>query len=127
VPNCKSFLFTEAERKHVRRRTRFQQHRDVSCHQVISPCKTRPERNSRHSERNIRGTTPSYVTVKSWVTLFIRGDFSTCDARRSGRPKTVTTPEIINQIYEPILKDRRISAISITEHLDISREGKKPR
>jgi len=26
-----SFLVTEAERKHVRRRARFQQHRDASC------------------------------------------------------------------------------------------------
>jgi len=33
VPNCKSFLVTEAERKHVRRRARFQQHGYVSCHQ----------------------------------------------------------------------------------------------
>ena len=35
VPNCKSFLVTEAERKHVRRRARFQQRRDASCHQVF--------------------------------------------------------------------------------------------
>jgi len=42
---------------------------------------------------------PSYVTVKNWVAQFKRGDFSTCDAPRSGRPKTVTTPEIIDQIH----------------------------
>jgi len=35
VPKCKSFLATEAERKHVRRRARFQQHRDESCHEVF--------------------------------------------------------------------------------------------
>jgi len=35
---------------------------------------------------------PSYATVKNWVTQFKRGDFSTCDAPRPGRPKTVTTP-----------------------------------
>ena len=34
VPNCKSFLFTEAERKHDRRRARFQ-HGDASGHQVL--------------------------------------------------------------------------------------------
>jgi len=33
VPNCKSFLVTKPERKHVRRCVRFQQHRDASCHQ----------------------------------------------------------------------------------------------
>jgi len=37
---------------------------------------------------------PSYATVKNWVAQFKRGDFSTCDALRPGRPKTVTTPEI---------------------------------
>ena len=35
VPNCKPFLVTEAEGKHVRRRARFQQHRDASCHQFF--------------------------------------------------------------------------------------------
>ena len=49
-------------------------------------------------------------------------DFSTCDVPRPGRPKTVTTPEIIDQIYELILEDRRISAKSIAEQLGISCE-----
>jgi len=56
------------------------------------------------------------------VTRFKRGDFSTCDAPRPGRPKTVTTPEIIEQIHELILGDSRISAKSITEQLGIKRE-----
>ena len=37
-------------------------------------------------------------------------------------PKPVTTPEIIEQIHELILEDHRISAKSIAEQLDISRE-----
>ena len=49
-------------------------------------------------------------------------DFSTYDAPRHGRPKTVTTPEIIDQIHELILEDRRILAKSIAEQLGISRE-----
>ena len=53
---------------------------------------------------------------------FRRGDFSTYDVPRPGRPKTMTTPEIIDQIHELILEDRRISAKSITEQLGISRE-----
>ena len=56
------------------------------------------------------------------MTQFKRGDFSTCDAPRPGRPKTVTTPEIIDQIHELILEDRRISAKTIAEQLGISRE-----
>jgi len=65
---------------------------------------------------------PSYTTVKNWVAQFKRGDFSTCDAPRPGRPKTVTTPETVDQIHELNLEDRRISAISIAEQLGISRE-----
>ena len=50
------------------------------------------------------------------------GDFSTCDAPRSGRPKTVTTLDIIDQIDELILEECRISAKSIADQLGISRE-----
>ena len=62
---------------------------------------------------------PSYATVKNWVAKFKRGQFSTCDAPRPGRPKTVITPEIIDQIHERILEDRRISAKSIAQQLGI--------
>jgi len=65
---------------------------------------------------------PSYTTVKNWVAQFKHGHFSTCDAPRPGRPKTVTTPEIIDQIHKLILEDRRISAKSIAEQVGISRE-----
>ena len=57
---------------------------------------------------------------------FKRGDFSTCDAPRPGRPKTVTNPEIIVQIDELILEDRRISAKLIAEQLGISRDIQDP-
>jgi len=65
---------------------------------------------------------PSYATVKNRVARFKRGDFSTCDTPRPGRPKAVTTSKIIDQIHELIFEDRRISAKSITEQLGISRE-----
>ena len=39
---------------------------------------------------------------------FKDGDFSTCEAACPGRPKIVNTPEIIYQIHELILEDRRI-------------------
>jgi len=56
------------------------------------------------------------------VAQFKRGDFSTCDAPRPGRPKTVTTPEIIDQIHELILEDRWILAKSIAEQVGITCE-----
>ena len=71
----------------------------------------------------LREHAPSYSTVKNSVAQFKRGDFSTCEAPRPGRPKTVTTPEIIDQIHELILEDRRrILAKSIAAQLGISRE-----
>jgi len=65
---------------------------------------------------------PSYATVKNWVAQFKRGDVFTYDAPRPGRPKTVTIPEIIDQIHELILEDRQLSAKPIAEQLSISRE-----
>ena len=52
--------------------------------------------------------------------------FPTCDASRPGRPKTVTTPEIIDQIDKLILKGHQILAKSIAEQLGISREQVGP-
>jgi len=65
---------------------------------------------------------PSYATVKNWVAQFECGDISICDAPRHGRPKTVTTPEIMDQIHELILEDLEISAKSVAEQLGGSRE-----
>ena len=57
----------------------------------------------------------SYATVKNWVAQYKHGNFSNCVAPRPGRPKTVSTPEIIGQFHEIILEDRRFSAKSIAE------------
>jgi len=65
---------------------------------------------------------PSYATVKNWVAQFKCGDFSICDVPHPGKPKTVITQEIIDQIHELILEDCWISAKSIAEQLGISRE-----
>ena len=117
------FSCTEAERKYVRRRARFQQHRDASCHQsfFFLQGKTPKEIHAILTE-TLGEHAPSYTTVKNWVAYFKRGDFSICDAPRPGRPKTVTTTEIIDQIHELILEDPRISAKSIAEQLGVSRE-----
>ena len=59
---------------------------------------------------------PSYATVKNWVAQFKRGDFSTCDTPRPGRPKT----EIIDQLHELMFEEHQILAKSIAEQLGIS-------
>jgi len=123
VPDCKFFLVTEAERKRVRRRARFQQNGDASCHQVSFFLQGKaPKEIHAILTETLGEHAPSYATVKNWVTQFKRVDFSTCDAPRPGRPNTMATPEIIDQIHELIFKDRRISAKSIAEQLEISRE-----
>jgi len=55
-----------------------------------------------------------------------RGDFSARDAPRPGRPKTVTTPDIIDQIHHLILEDSGSSAKLIDEQLGISRQWVGP-
>ena len=122
MPNCKTFLVTEAERKPVRRRARFQQHRAASCHQVFLSRKARCRRNFTPFDRNIRGTCIIACHRQKWVAQCKRGDFSSSDASLPGRPKTPRTPEIIDQIHELILEDQQISARSIAEQLGISRE-----
>jgi len=115
VSNCKSFLVTEAERKNARRHARFQQHRDGSCHQFLSLQGKAPKELHAILIETFGEHAPSYATVKNWVAQFKRGDFSACDAPRRGQRKTVTTPEIIDQIHELTLEDRRISAKSTAE------------
>ena len=56
------------------------------------------------------------------MTQIKRGDLFTCAEPRPERPKTVVTPEIIDQIHELVLEDSRISAKSVAEKLGISRE-----
>ena len=80
------------------------------------PARQGDKGNSRHSDRSIRGT----CTIVCHQ--FKSGNFSTRDVPRPGWPKTVTTLEIIDQIHELILEDRRISAKSTAEQLSISHE-----
>ena len=122
MPNCKS-LVTETEMKHVRRRARFQQHGDASSQVFFFLLQGKALKEIHTILTETLGEhAPSYATVKKWVTQFKRGDFSTCDAPRPGKPKTVITPKIIEQIHELILEHRRIPAKSIAEQLGISRE-----
>ena len=68
MPNRKSFLVTEAERKHVRRRARFQQHRNASCHQVFFFLQGKaPKEIHAILTETLGEHAPSYATVKSWV------------------------------------------------------------
>ena len=73
--SCKSFLVTEAERKHVRRRARFQQHRNASCHQVFFLQGKTPKEIHAILTETLGEHAPSYATVKNRVAQFKRGVF----------------------------------------------------
>jgi len=94
----------------------------VSCHQVFFLQGKAPKEIHAILLETLGEHATSYATVKNWEDHFKRGDFPTCDALHLGRPKTVTTPEIIDQIHELILEERQISAKSTAEQLGISRE-----
>ena len=123
MPNCKSFLVTEAERKHFRQRRAISTswRRELSSSFFFLQGKALKEIHAFLIE-TLGEHAPSYATVKNWMAQFKRGDFSNCVAPRPGRPKTMTTPEIIDQIHELILEDRRLSDKLIAEQLGISRE-----
>jgi hypothetical protein len=52
-----------------------------------------------------REIAPPYATIENWVAQFKCVDFSTCVAPHPERLKTVTIPEIIDQIHKLTLVD----------------------
>jgi len=93
VPKLQSFLVTEAKRKHISRRARFKKRGDTSCYQVFLFLQGKaPKEIHAILTETLGEHAPSYATVKNWMAQFKRGDFSTCDAPRPGRPKTLTNP-----------------------------------
>jgi transposase len=56
-------------------------------------------------------SSPSFWTVKKWAAEFKRGRTGLEDDPRVGRPKSATTPEIIEQLHDMVLDYRRISII----------------
>jgi len=72
---------------------------------------------------NVYGdSSPSFSTIKKWAAEFKRGRTSLEDDPREGRPKSTTTPEIIEQVHDMVLDDRRIKVREIAETIGISKE-----
>ena len=53
--------------------------------------------------------------IEKWIGVFKRGCTSTNDAERLGRPKDVTTPEIIGKIRDIVLDDPKVKARELAE------------
>jgi histone-lysine N-methyltransferase SETMAR len=67
-------------------------------------------------------SSPSFSTIKKWAAEFKRGRTSLEDDPCEGRPKSATTPEIIEQVYDLLLDDGRIKVREIAETIGISKE-----
>jgi histone-lysine N-methyltransferase SETMAR len=58
-------------------------------------------------------SSPSFSTIKKWAAEFKRGRTSLEDDPREGRPKSATLSEIIEQVHDMILGDRRMEVREI--------------
>ena len=58
--------------------------------------------------------------VYKWFTEFRCGRISTSYAERPGRPKVVTSQEMIDKIHDIVLNDRRLKVPEISETVSIS-------
>jgi len=72
---------------------------------------------------NVYGdSSPSFSTIKKWAAEFKHGHTSLEDDPRKGHPKSATPPEIIEQVHDMVLDDRRMKAREISETIGSSKE-----
>jgi transposase len=67
-------------------------------------------------------SSPLFSTIKKWAAKFKCSRTSLEDDPREGRPKSATTPEIIDQVHDMVLDDRRLKVREIAETIGISKE-----
>jgi transposase len=58
-------------------------------------------------------SSPSFSTIKKWAAEFNRGRTSIGDDPGGGRPKSATTPEIIEQVHDMVLDNRQMKLLSL--------------
>jgi len=64
----------------------------------------------------------SFSTTKKWIAKFKHGRTILEDDPHEGRPKSATTPEIIEQMDDMVLVDQRMKVREIAETKGISKE-----
>jgi histone-lysine N-methyltransferase SETMAR len=67
-------------------------------------------------------SSPLFSTIKKWAAEFKRGHTSLEDDPREGRLKSATTLEIIGQVHDMVLDDRRMKVCETAETIGISKE-----
>jgi hypothetical protein len=65
---------------------------------------------------------PSFSTIKKWTAEFKCGRTILEDDPCERRPKSATTPKIIEQVHDMVLNDRQMKVHEITETIGISKE-----
>jgi hypothetical protein len=65
---------------------------------------------------------PLFSTTKKWAAEFKLGCTSLEDDPREGRQKSATTPEIIEQVHDMVLDDRRMKVREIAETIGIKKK-----
>ena len=69
--------------------------------------------------RYYKESASSHGMVHKWFTKFCCGRISTSDAERPGRPKKVTSQEMIDKIHNIVLNCRRLKVREISETVNI--------
>jgi len=64
-------------------------------------------------------SSPSFSKIKKWAAAFKRGHTSLEDDPREGHPKSATPPEIIEEVHNMVLDDRRMKVHEIAETIGI--------
>jgi hypothetical protein len=67
-------------------------------------------------------SSPSFSTIKKWAAKFKCGRTSLEDDPCEGHPKSAIPPEIIEQVHNMVLDDRRIKVREIAQTMGISKE-----
>jgi [histone H3]-lysine36 N-dimethyltransferase SETMAR len=62
---------------------------------------------------------PSLSTIYNWINDFKRGRTSVASIPSTGRPKTVSTADILQKLEEIVMQDRRLKVSEIAERMDI--------
>jgi histone-lysine N-methyltransferase SETMAR len=65
-------------------------------------------------------SSPSFSTIKKWAAEFKRGRTSLEDDPREGRSKSAATLEIMEQVHDMVLDDRRMKVCEIVKTIGIS-------
>ena len=58
--------------------------------------------------------------LEKWIDEFKRGRRSANDAQRMGRPKDVTTPEVIEKTHDIVFDDPKVKMCELAETAGIS-------